>query len=102
MGLPVINRLAKQGTQIIIPYRQDPYYMKEHKIPGEYGQILFFPFELKDEASIRKVMVMVIVIGGDISHRLDHSTALAVDDAAFLTWLDHSTALAVDDVAYLT
>ncbi|VDO78237.1 unnamed protein product [Heligmosomoides polygyrus] len=28
---------------------------------------------------------VVMVIGGDISHRLDHSTALAVDDAAYLT-----------------
>ncbi|VDD87058.1 unnamed protein product [Enterobius vermicularis] len=67
IGLSVVNRLAKYGNQLVLPYRQDPYYMREHKVTGELGQILFFPFYLKDEESIRRTLkysnIVVNLIG---------------------------------------
>ncbi|PAA63854.1 hypothetical protein BOX15_Mlig026885g2 [Macrostomum lignano] len=66
-GKYVVNRLGKMGCQVICPYRGDPYDVKEPKLMGDLGQILFLPIHLEDEASLRKAMqysnVVVNLIG---------------------------------------
>lgn len=37
----VVNKLAKIGSQVIIPYRRDPYHVRDFKLAGDLGQILF-------------------------------------------------------------
>ena len=32
---------GKTGSQVICPYRGDPYFMKDLKLAGDLGQILF-------------------------------------------------------------
>jgi len=56
LGKNVCNRLGKVGTQIIIPYRGDYYDVHPLKMCGDLGQVLYSPFNLKDEESLRKAM----------------------------------------------
>lgn len=56
LGSRVIQRLARTGAQVIIPYRDDRIKFNELKLCGDLGQILFVPFHLRDEISIRKAM----------------------------------------------
>ncbi|KAH0566701.1 NADH dehydrogenase [ubiquinone] 1 alpha subcomplex subunit 9, mitochondrial [Cotesia glomerata] len=69
LGRYVCNRLGKIGTQMILPYRGDCYDVLPLKLTGDLGQVLFHPFHLRDEDSIRKCMkysnVVVNLIGRD-------------------------------------
>lgn len=69
MGRYVVNKLGKQGSQVICPYRADHAEVQHLKVMGDLGQILFHPYYLKDEDSIRKAVkysnVVINLVGRD-------------------------------------
>ncbi|CAL8079298.1 unnamed protein product [Orchesella dallaii] len=69
IGKYVANKLGKMGTQIIVPYRGDHYDVLKLRLVGDLGQVLFFPYHLQDEDSIRKAMkysnVVINMVGRD-------------------------------------
>ncbi|XP_047369509.1 NADH dehydrogenase [ubiquinone] 1 alpha subcomplex subunit 9, mitochondrial [Vespa velutina] len=69
VGRYLCNRLGKIGTQLILPHRSDFYFSRHLKLCGDLGQVLFHPFDLRDEESIFKCMkysnVVVNLIGKD-------------------------------------
>jgi NADH dehydrogenase (ubiquinone) 1 alpha subcomplex subunit 9 len=70
VGRGVANRLGKNGSQIIFPYRGDHYKMMRLKVVGDLGQVLFCPFELMNEDSIRHAVsrsnIVINLIGRGI------------------------------------
>lgn len=56
IGRGVANRLGKNGSQMIFPYRGEHYKMMRLKVVGDLGQVLFTPIELNDEDSIRRAI----------------------------------------------
>eukprot|EP00090_Calanus_glacialis_P006165 TRINITY_DN1483_c0_g1_i1.p1 TRINITY_DN1483_c0_g1~~TRINITY_DN1483_c0_g1_i1.p1 ORF type:complete len:443 (-),score=135.49 TRINITY_DN1483_c0_g1_i1:111-1397(-) len=56
IGRGIANRLGKNGSQTIYPYRGEHYKMLRLKVTGDLGQVLFCPMELKDEDSIRRAV----------------------------------------------
>ncbi|XP_013185874.1 NADH dehydrogenase [ubiquinone] 1 alpha subcomplex subunit 9, mitochondrial [Amyelois transitella] len=69
VGRYVCNKLGKIGTQMILPYRCDFYDAQRLKVCGDLGQVLFTPFDLRDEESIAKAVrysnVVINLIGRD-------------------------------------
>lgn len=41
LGHTLVNKLAKIGTQVIVPYRCDPIKIRHLKLCGDLGQIMF-------------------------------------------------------------
>eukprot|EP00088_Acartia_fossae_P011053 TRINITY_DN1553_c0_g1_i1.p1 TRINITY_DN1553_c0_g1~~TRINITY_DN1553_c0_g1_i1.p1 ORF type:complete len:439 (-),score=115.43 TRINITY_DN1553_c0_g1_i1:325-1611(-) len=70
VGRGVANRLGKNGSQIIFPYRGDHYKMMRLKVVGDLGQVLFCPLDVRDEESIRKAVsrsnIVINLIGRGI------------------------------------
>ncbi|KAG8187792.1 hypothetical protein JTE90_025830 [Oedothorax gibbosus] len=69
LGRGVVNQLGKSGTQVVVPYRSDPYNVTRLKLCGDLGQILFTHFHLQDEESLHKAMkhsdIVINLIGRD-------------------------------------
>ncbi|XP_022828922.1 NADH dehydrogenase [ubiquinone] 1 alpha subcomplex subunit 9, mitochondrial [Spodoptera litura] len=69
VGRYVCNKLGKTGTQMILPYRSDFYDAQRLKVAGDLGQVLFTPYDLRDEESIAKAVqysnVVINLVGRD-------------------------------------
>ncbi|KAL4713519.1 hypothetical protein ACJJTC_007757 [Scirpophaga incertulas] len=69
VGRYVCNKLGKIGTQLILPYRSDFYDAQRLKVVGDLGQVLFTPFDLRDDESIAKAVrysnVVINLVGRD-------------------------------------
>ncbi|OWR53359.1 hypothetical protein KGM_211948 [Danaus plexippus plexippus] len=69
VGRYVCNKLGKIGTQMILPYRGDFYDAARLKVCGDLGQVLFTPYDLRDEESIRRAVkysnVVINLVGRD-------------------------------------
>ncbi|KOB62984.1 NADH-ubiquinone oxidoreductase 39 kDa subunit, partial [Operophtera brumata] len=69
VGRYVCNKLGKTGSQLILPYRCDFYDAQRLKVCGDLGQVLFTPFDLRDEESIAKAVrysnVVINLVGRD-------------------------------------
>jgi len=69
MGRYVCNKLGKTGSQMILPYRGDHYDVLRLKVCGDLGQVLFHPYNLMDEESIRQAVkysnVVINLVGRD-------------------------------------
>lgn len=67
LGRYVTSYLGRIGSQVTVPYRGDELYSRHLKVMGDLGQITPFPFELRDEDSVREAIhgssVVINVMG---------------------------------------
>jgi len=78
----MVYSLGKIGTQVICPYRGPEYDVAHLKVCGDNGQILFTPYHLCDENSLRKAMAYSNVVINLVGR--DWETRYASDDCTLL------------------
>lgn len=73
VGRGVCNRLGQNGSQLILPYRGDHIRYMRFKPYGDLGQVLFTPYNLRDEESIRTAIrhsnVVINLVGREYKTR---------------------------------
>ncbi len=52
MGRIICNRLGKEGAQLIVAYRGDPWDARGLKLVGDLGQVLFQEIDIRDPEKI--------------------------------------------------
>jgi len=76
LGRYVINRLAKVGTQIIVPYRGVEDDVRYLRLMGDLGQIVFVHYSINDYDSIKKSLThsttAINLLSRDYSNRNFH------------------------------
>lgn len=69
VGRIILNRLGKEGTQIVVPYRGDPHDLRPLKLCADLGQMYFTEINILDKESIRKACqysnIVINCIGSD-------------------------------------
>ncbi|KAI0836819.1 NAD(P)-binding protein [Hypoxylon sp. FL0890] len=66
LGRYIVNRLARQGCQVVVPFREE--MAKRHlKVTGDLGRVVFIEYDLRNtesiEASVRHSDVVYNLIG---------------------------------------
>lgn len=75
LGRYVVNQLGRIGSQVTATYRGDELYSRHLKVMGDLGQIVPFPFELRDKDSVRAAVEsssVVINVMGKHTHTLNY------------------------------
>ncbi|XP_038623707.1 NADH dehydrogenase [ubiquinone] 1 alpha subcomplex subunit 9, mitochondrial isoform X1 [Tachyglossus aculeatus] len=69
LGRYVVNHLGRMGSQVIIPYRCEPYDIMHLRPMGDLGQLLFMEWNARDKESIRRALahsnVVINLVGRD-------------------------------------
>lgn len=73
MGRILCNRLGKEGTQLIIPFRGDQWDARGLKLTGDLGQVWFLETDIRDPETIRKAVqhsnIVINCIGANYETR---------------------------------
>ncbi|XP_012588079.1 PREDICTED: NADH dehydrogenase [ubiquinone] 1 alpha subcomplex subunit 9, mitochondrial [Condylura cristata] len=56
LGRYVVNHLGRMGSQVIIPYRCEPYDVMHLRPMGDLGQIIFLEWDARNKDSIRRAV----------------------------------------------
>jgi len=86
LGQYVVSQLARQGTQIIVPYRSSEDDTRDIRVMGDLGQIVFLEYDVRDYDSIVKSLshstAAINLVGKNIETRNFSFQACHVDAAA--------------------
>lgn len=56
LGRYVVNELARQGVQVVVPFRGDQDSARHLKVCGDLGQVVPLKFDMRDDQSIEEAI----------------------------------------------